>query len=194
MRLDKNNDDQKACPASAGSSGERSAEQAWESNSTSTLPRPKNFAKTIRRILVPLALDHRSERQLTEAADLADKFGAELFLLYCYPQKNYSARYTTAEQFDHWNTALKKNAEKALNQFKSRFDHIPTIKNAQVLVHHGFLEVAIEKIVAEVQPDIIFITSHANCGMKRLFLGSKAEAIVRHAHSPVLIVPDEAID
>ena len=179
--------------SSIGSTQKRSFETRF-SNFTSQPPTPKNFAKTIQRILVPLALDHRSERQLTEAADLADKFGAELILLYCYPHKNYSARYTTAEQFDHWNTALKKNAEKALNQFKSRFDHIPIIKNAEVLVHHGFLEVAIEKIVAEVQPDIIFITSHANSGIKRLFLGSKAEAIVRHAHSPVLIVPDEAID
>ena len=43
--------------------------------------------------------------------------------------------------------------------------------------------------------DLIVIASHGYTGLKRILLGSTAERVVRHAHTPVLVVksyPEEA--
>ena len=37
--------------------------------------------------------------------------------------------------------------------------------------------------------DLIALSSHGRSGFRRLILGSVAEAILRHAHVPVLVFP-----
>ncbi|MGH7936554.1 MAG: universal stress protein [Chthoniobacterales bacterium] len=38
--------------------------------------------------------------------------------------------------------------------------------------------------------DLIIISTHGRSGVKRAFIGSTAEQIVRHAPCPVLVVPN----
>lgn len=39
--------------------------------------------------------------------------------------------------------------------------------------------------------DLIVLSTHGRSGLRRLVLGSVAEAVIRHAHVPVLAVPPE---
>lgn len=48
---------------------------------------------------------------------------------------------------------------------------------------------AIVRVAHEQKVDLILLTSHARGGLARLFLGSVAEGVLRHAGLPVLIVP-----
>ena len=57
----------------------------------------------------------------------------------------------------------------------------------------------VEAIIAtadQVDADLIVMSTHAHTGLARVLLGSVADALVRHAHRPVLLVrrngPSEA--
>lgn len=44
-------------------------------------------------------------------------------------------------------------------------------------------------VAADVQADLIVVGTHGRTGLRRVLLGSVAEAVVRHATTPVLVVP-----
>lgn len=56
------------------------------------------------------------------------------------------------------------------------------------VIGHGDAAAEIVRIAAEQGVDLIVISSHGRTGLGRLFFGSTAEAVVRHAGCPVLVV------
>jgi len=59
---------------------------------------------------------------------------------------------------------------------------------------HGDAAAEIVRVAAEREVDLIVISSHGRTGLGRMIFGSTAEAVVRHAGCPVLVVkppPDE---
>ena len=65
---------------------------------------------------------------------------------------------------------------------------VPTDKNVPY-EHHLLLGTAAEDIVrvaTEEKADLIVIGTHGRTGLKRVLMGSVAEAVMRHAHCPVL--------
>jgi universal stress protein A len=61
-------------------------------------------------------------------------------------------------------------------------------------IGHGDAAAEIVRIADERQVDLIVISSHGRTGLGRIIFGSTAEAVVRHARCPVLVVkppPDE---
>lgn len=48
---------------------------------------------------------------------------------------------------------------------------------------------AIARYAADHEVDLIALSTHGRTGFKRLFLGSVAEAVLHHAHVPVLCFP-----
>jgi nucleotide-binding universal stress UspA family protein len=61
------------------------------------------------------------------------------------------------------------------------------IKLEEVIVH-GDAAAEIVRVAAEREVDLIVISSHGRTGLGRIIFGSTAEAIVRHARCPVLVV------
>ena len=56
------------------------------------------------------------------------------------------------------------------------------------LVAHGEPAAEIVRVARERGADLIVISSHGRTGWGRILFGSTAEAVVRHAHCPVLVV------
>lgn len=50
----------------------------------------------------------------------------------------------------------------------------------------------IGKYVRKVGVDLIITSTHGHSGVRRMFIGSTAERIVRYATCPVLVVPNRA--
>jgi nucleotide-binding universal stress UspA family protein len=73
---------------------------------------------------------------------------------------------------------------------------LPDVMNCEALrglkveevIGHGDAAAEIVRIAAEQQIDLIVISSHGRTGLGRIFFGSTAEAVVRHAGCPVLVV------
>ena len=62
------------------------------------------------------------------------------------------------------------------------------------VIGHGDAAAEIVRIADEQGADLIVISSHGRTGLGRIIFGSTAEAVVRHARCPVLVVkppPDE---
>jgi nucleotide-binding universal stress UspA family protein len=56
------------------------------------------------------------------------------------------------------------------------------------LVVHGDAAAEIVRVANERRADLIVISSHGRTGLGRILFGSTAEAVVRHASCPVLVV------
>lgn len=56
------------------------------------------------------------------------------------------------------------------------------------VIVHGDPAAEIVRVADERQVDLIVISSHGRTGLGRIIFGSTAEAVVRHAHCPVLVV------
>ena len=60
--------------------------------------------------------------------------------------------------------------------------------NVEELVVHGEAASEIVRVARERNVDLIVIASHGRTGLGRILFGSTAEAVVRHASCPVLVV------
>ena len=66
--------------------------------------------------------------------------------------------------------------------------------NVEEVMVHGDAAAEIVRVANEREVDLIVISSHGRTGLGRILFGSTAEAVVRHASCPVLVVkppPDE---
>src|SRR6476661_8315902 len=61
------------------------------------------------------------------------------------------------------------------------------LKIEEVIVH-GDAAAEIVRVAAEREVDLIVVSSHGRTGLGRIIFGSTAEAVVRHAKCPVLVV------
>lgn len=57
-----------------------------------------------------------------------------------------------------------------------------------VLVQVGSAFEVITNIARDYEVDVIVLTTHGKIGLKRVFVGSTVERVVRHAPCPVLVV------
>jgi len=77
---------------------------------------------------------------------------------------------------------------------------LPQIVNCEELhgleveeaITHGDAAAEIVRVAAEREVDLIVISSHGRTGLGRMIFGSTAEAVVRHARCPVLVVKPPA--
>lgn len=60
--------------------------------------------------------------------------------------------------------------------------------NVEEIIVHGDAAAEIVRVAAERGVDLIVISSHGRTGLGRIIFGSTAEAVVRHATCPVLVV------
>jgi nucleotide-binding universal stress UspA family protein len=60
------------------------------------------------------------------------------------------------------------------------------------LIVHGEASAEIVRVAKEKRVDLIVISSHGRTGLGRIFFGSTAEEVVRHAPCPVLVVKPTA--
>ena len=60
--------------------------------------------------------------------------------------------------------------------------------NIEEVIVHGDAAAEIVRVAGEREVDLIVISSHGRTGLGRIIFGSTAEAVVRHAICPVLVV------
>ena|SRR5438309_8158900 len=64
--------------------------------------------------------------------------------------------------------------------------------NIEEVIVHGDAAAEIVRVAGEREVDLIVISSHGRTGLGRIIFGSTAEAVVRHATCPVLVVKPPA--
>lgn len=139
----------------------------------------------LRHILAPVDFSECSRKAMHYAASFAKQFNAEVTLLHVVvlvpppPQMLvYEPETLTAKYHEH--------AAKALAEWRKEIVSQGTVKatvRGGVAAHQEIVTAA-----QECNTDLIVIGNHGRTGLARLFTGSTAERVVRHAPCPVLVV------
>jgi universal stress protein A len=143
---------------------------------------------SIRRILAPTDFSDSSAPAVRYAAELADKFSAELILLHVVqdlalvlPDAVMPTPMPAADL-----TQLIAAARTGLANQVAALGLARLKPRTEVRV--GSPTAEIDAAAKDLGADLICISTHGRTGLAHLLLGSVAEKVVRHAPCPVLIV------
>lgn len=158
-------------------------------------PTKKSASRTalrFRKILVPIDFSECSRLGLGYALGFAEDFGARLVLFHSVfiPAYVLGDEYTAREvpdliaiQQDYAKDEMEK-----LRQSVSRKG-----REVESEVAFGSPVEQISDYVTKEDVDLIITSTHGRSGLRRVFIGSTAEHIVRHASCPVLVVPNQPL-
>jgi nucleotide-binding universal stress UspA family protein len=147
-----------------------------------------------RRILVPIDGSRASNLGLAEAIKLAKDSDATLCLLHVVDelvvtQHLDGTTYVPASYVEGFMEALRQSGRKLLARAERQMER-SGVKWQAVLVEtlgHRVAELIIQQ-ARKWKADLIVIGTHGRRGLSRLVMGSDAEAVVREAPVPVLLV------
>ncbi len=134
-------------------------------------------------ILLATDFSPESLNALQYAVSLAKRYGATIFLTHALPPESSLA---AAEPRPAPSDTMRHNAEQNMASLESREDlrRCPH----EVIVRSGDTWQVISQVLSNKKIDLVVVGTHGHGGIKKLFLGSTAESVVRHATCPVLTV------
>lgn len=147
-------------------------------------------------ILVPLDGSDASETALTPAAEIARCFGSSVILVQVTPGYGAVIGATAAESFGASGSvaAAQETAIAAEEAASAYLDAVRQEYGApewHTMLGEGDSSDAIVQAARDTGADLIVMATHARSGLKRLFLGSVSEDVIRHCGIPVLVVHSE---
>ena len=142
----------------------------------------------IKTILVPIDFCETSRKALVYAVKMAEQFGSKVVLLnvvepvatadFAYPPVMLDPDYA-------------KNAARKRLETLRRDGRVPAKILGRMLVRYGTPYTEITDAARSLKADLIILTTLGYTGLKRVFMGSTAERVVRHAPCPVLTVREK---
>ena len=148
------------------------------------------------KILLATDGSREAARAAHTAAWIADETGSELHVVYVRPRSLplHPGHFVGPEVEEHW---LRREQELLEREAQFLLDtQVEEIEAAGSSVAQTHLRVGKpdEEIVAlgeELGAGLIVVGSRGRGGIKRALMGSVSDSVVRHAHSPVLVVRKE---
>jgi nucleotide-binding universal stress UspA family protein len=162
---------------------------------TKSLEQAGANALQLRRVLLPTDFSGCANFALPYAAAIARAANATVICLNVVepivPAVGYSGMAETMP-IAEMSEQMEDSAERELPDVMNCED-LRGLKVEEV-IGHGDAAAEIVRVADEHEVDLIVISSHGRTGLGRIIFGSTAEAVVRHARCPVLVVkppPDE---
>jgi nucleotide-binding universal stress UspA family protein len=152
----------------------------------------------LRKILLPTDFSGCANYALPYAASIARATGARVVCLHVVEPVVPAIGYTgLADPMPGADISeqLEDSAERELPRLTD-CEELNGLEVEEVIVH-GDAAAEIVRVAGERDVDLIVISSHGRTGLGRMIFGSTAEAVVRHAGCPVLVVKppqEEAAD
>jgi nucleotide-binding universal stress UspA family protein len=148
------------------------------------------------KILVPLDGSDSAEKALEYAKELAARFGSALVLVHVAPGYEAAVGATIAEPFGAaGSVGAAIEAERAAEASASEYLRAVVDEHHgqqwQTLVVEGDSATAIADTVRSTGADLVVMATHARSGLKRFFLGSVSDDVIRRVDCPVLVVHRE---
>ena len=149
-----------------------------------------------------LATDGSREAELAArtAADLAEKTASELHLVHVfgiapwypiYPEATTPGEWVAQEENPMLEEDLQRTSEQRAREIldteveKARSAGATV---AQAYLREGGVAAEIVTLAEDIGAGVIVMGSRGHGGIRRALMGSVSDAVVRHAHSPVLVV------
>lgn len=141
------------------------------------------------RVIVPLDGSKTAEQVLTQATDLAKLSGAEVHLVRVADSRTLEQIGGEGMMWDAGTiSSLLEEEEQAAITYVQEVASRLKAENVEATTEVRRGPVVSSLLAATKPGDVIAITTHGRSGLKRWFLGSVAEDLVRRAPVPVLVV------
>ncbi len=141
----------------------------------------------IKSILFPTDFSEGSNEALNYAVDLANRYGAKLYLIHViYDIAKGSGWYVPHISMDQMYKDIEEGAKKELERFGNQ--ELGGLKNVERTVIKGVPHEEIINFAKNNKIDLIVIGTHGRKGLDRILFGSTAAQVVRFAPCPVLTV------
>ncbi len=136
-------------------------------------------------IVLPTDFSKRSEAALAWARRLADQMQADIHCIYVVQEPQVYSNLDMPMPMPAIGD-LKQSAEKRMTRFAR--EHRETLGKVSTHVLVGRPAEEVVNYAKEHDAALIVMTTHGYSGMKHVLLGSTTEAVLRHAHCPVLSI------
>jgi nucleotide-binding universal stress UspA family protein len=151
-------------------------------------PRQRFKALMLRQVLVPIDFSLESLKTLHYAKRLGERFKAQLHLVYVVtPPPTYLPQRTPLTL--NFSQELAADASERLRKLAGKFS-LP-MPPKPYSVRSGGIADEISEVARVTRAELIAIATRGYTGLKRAFLGSTTESVVRNAPCPVLVVRDK---
>ncbi len=141
------------------------------------------------RILVPIDFSDYSKAALKFSVEFAEKFGAELTLIYVVEPFIYPPDFSMGQiALPAVNLELDKRAEEQLGKLAAA--EIGDRLKVRTVVKSGTPFVEILDYAKTEDIDLIIISTHGHTGVEHLLFGSTTDKVVRKSPCPVLTLRD----
>lgn len=142
----------------------------------------------LKRILLATDLSEYAGSATNYACELADRFGAELHVLYVFAEFLPSSDWSYLQMNEHVQERQKAEAEALTRVVPADWQESHPLVHATA---QGNAHAEIIRYAKEHEIDLIVIATHGRTGLPHLLIGSTAERVVRMAPCPVLTVRPE---
>lgn len=140
-----------------------------------------------RRVLVPVDGSNFSEHALPYALGVARRTGAALHLALVHvPAEIVSSTYPLADAVEDHDAELREHDTTYMEGLVERLR--PSGVEIRPALLGGRVGPALADYVDDVGIDLIVMTTHGRGGIQRAWLGSTADALIRHCMIPILLV------
>lgn len=143
----------------------------------------------LRTILLPTDFSGCANYAVTYAAAIARAAKARIICIYVLEPMVPAVGYTGLADplpIADISEQLEDSAEREMPEIV-RCEELHGLEVEEVITH-GDASAEIVRVATERDVDLIVISSHGRTGLGRMIFGSTAEAVVRHARCPVLVV------
>ncbi len=132
-------------------------------------------------VLVPVDFSEQSINAIAEAIELAGD-AKKIHLLHVLPPLESISPGVV------WGDVSDATREKSVREYSKTFLKEHGFEGATFEIRLGQPGPEIARLAREINADVVVVSSHGYHGVKRLLLGSVAEAVIRHVDCPVLVL------
>lgn len=132
-------------------------------------------------IVVPVDFSEESQNALTTAVDMTGDASKVKVVHVLPPLEAISPAVV-------WGDLDDQSRIDSVKTFAAQFLQDNGAANASIEVRVGSPGHEITEYAKEINADLVIVSSHGYHGIKRILLGSVAEAVIRHAHCAVLVL------
>lgn len=140
-----------------------------------------------KKVLVPIDFSENSPRLLQTAADVGEKLGCELSVLFVVQSfEDYSGFFVPHMPISQFEEEMVQSAERKMASFLAENLHSDLKYNSEVI--KGDVAEEITGYAAQNDISLIVMGTHGYKGLEKVLFGSVAEKVVKTAPCPVLTV------
>lgn len=140
-----------------------------------------------KKILVPVDFSDFSKKALESAAEIAELRGAKITVVHIMVEPQTSVPY---EVYIDWKKVREEIATDAVKLLDEMISKAGVKGEVEQLTVWGEPAGVVNDLAERGEFDLIVMATHGRTGLSRLFLGSVAENVIRHAKCPVLVMRD----